>query len=383
MTKNKTQNIMPRRYKIYGAGISTLSVCSIALGFTAGMWGVPAMIVLGGVMVLVGALGVRFYRRKLPAPIDVTKIEDTQRELIDDINQMRALEKVVSVSNVANPISVKNAKNSSILNAVKRDDDTVTYSEAVTEELILDAINQQSVDVFMQPIVRLPHRRTEMMEVFARLRAGNGQSLSAGQYMNIAKRKNLQVRLDNLLLRQGLKTIQQDVKQGIKRIYMLNIEETTLTDTRFMADLLTFLKSDSRLALRLVFEINQASLIHMNKNVRDVLQALSKIGCRVSIDQVESPQIDRDLTRQIGVRYIKISGSRLKDFAMSDEGLQVMRRIKSSLAQDRVSLIADKIEDERTLCEVLDLEIDYGQGYLFGKPDRESVYVAKNTKRTA
>jgi cyclic-di-GMP phosphodiesterase TipF (flagellum assembly factor) len=222
-----------------------------------------------------------------------------------------------------------------------------------------------------------------MMEVFARLRAGNGQSLTATQYMGIAKRKGLQVRLDNLLLRQGLETIRKDVDSSLSRVYMLNIEANTLMDGAFMKDLLSFLKVNARLASRLVFEVNQSALSDMKKDTRKVLQALSKIGCGVSMDQVEDPQIDRELIREIGVRYIKISGMRLKDFATSNEGVQVMRRIKQALAQDSVSLIADKIEGERILCEILDLEIDYGQGYLFGKPDRESVYDLKSRPRTA
>jgi cyclic-di-GMP phosphodiesterase TipF (flagellum assembly factor) len=164
---------------------------------------------------------------------------------------------------------------------------------------------------------------------------------------------------------------------------MLNIEANTLMDGAFMKDLLSFLKINARLASRLVFEVNQSALSDMKKDTRQVLQALSKLGCGVSMDQVEDPQIDRELIREIGVRYIKISGMRLNDFAPSNEGGQDMRRIKQALTQDRVSLIADKIEDERILCEILDLEIDYGQGYLFGKPDRESVYDLKSRPRTA
>jgi cyclic-di-GMP phosphodiesterase TipF (flagellum assembly factor) len=389
MVKNNIEKVT--RYKLYGIGVSYLSVCSLALGFTAGMWGIPVMVAIGGVMVVVGALGVETYRRKTSVQKvseKVSVIADTQSELIDDITQMRKLEKVVKVTHITpKKVSVPRAHSSSmtfpILNAVKNADDTITYSEAVTEELILNAINNASVDVFMQPVVRLPQRRIAMMEVFARLRAGNGQSLTATQYMGIAKRKGLQVRLDNLLLRQGLETIRKDVDSSLSRVYMLNIEANTLMDGAFMKDLLSFLKVNARLASRLVFEVNQSALSDMKKDTRKVLQALSKLGCGVSMDQVEDPQIDRELIREIGVRYIKISGMRLKDFATSNEGVQVMRRIKQALAQDSVSLIADKIEGERILCEILDLEIDYGQGYLFGKPDRESVYDLKSRPRTA
>ena len=33
-----------------------------------------------------------------------------------------------------------------------------------------------------------------------------------------------------------------------------------------------------------------------------------------------------------------------------------------------IDLIADRIEDERTVIEILDLDIGFGQGHLFGQP---------------
>jgi cyclic-di-GMP phosphodiesterase TipF (flagellum assembly factor) len=37
-------------------------------------------------------------------------------------------------------------------------------------------------------------------------------------------------------------------------------------------------------------------------------------------------------------------------------------------------MIVEKIEDERAVVELLDFEVDYGEGYLFGKPDHEAAY---------
>ncbi len=347
---------MPNRYKIYAVGTLYVSVCALSLGFIAGMWGLPFMVISLGLMALAGFSGAEFYKNRL----SFKKIKND----LDDIFENQ--EKKTEILKVKlSPAPLKPARPR--VKAKKN----MPYSDAVTEELIHTAIDKQSVDVFFQPIVRLPNRRVVMMEVFARLRTGKGNSLSASHYMEFAKSKNLQVRLDNLLLRQRLKGIKKDVRQAVRRSYMLNIEENTLTDSLFMEDLLVFLKSNVHLAPRLVFEVTQLSLSAMKKESVDILKALTKLGCGLSMDQVENPQIDRHFMKSIGVKYIKISAERLKGFALNDEGIKMIRRIKSSLAEDKIHLISDKIEDEKTLCEILDLEIDYGQGYLFGKPTRE------------
>jgi len=381
------------RYRLYVVGTLYLCVCFVTLGFVAGMWGAPLMTVSAFTMLVAGGVWFESHRRRSSikkVSRSVSVVSDTQDEMISDIQQMR---KYVDVTNTAPMAKSSKAKFSStkvkteVSNASDSKDSTnksverkvivdtpLHYSEAVTEELIHTAIERSSVEVYLQPIVALPQRRVVMMEVFARLRAGNGQTLSANQYMDMAKSKNLQIRLDNLLLKQGLAVIKKDVRRSINRSYMLNIEENTLRDASFMEDLLGFLKDNTRLASRLVFEIKQSSLVSMENNSLQVLKALAKLGCVISMDQVEDPNIDRDFMREIGVGYIKVSGERLKEFSATDEGVSIMKRIKDNLAADNVAIIADKIEDEKTLCELLDLEIDYGQGYLFGKPDRESVY---------
>ncbi len=362
------------------------------------------MTLSAGVMLVGAATLFESYRRRVSVG-HVNKKVDTlssdQEEIVSNIQQMR---KYVEVANTKKddatqlkaaikeaPVKATRSKGKSkkisfsdmvSSQSVSNHDTDVVYSDAVTEELILSAIDKASIDVYMQPVVKLPQRRAVMLEVFARLRSGNGQSLTAAQYMRISKAKNLQVKLDNLLLRQSLKALQKDNGRGVNISYMLNIEASTLKDVDFMSEVIGFLKGNTSLSSKIIFEISQSALVDMDKAAISVLKSLSKIGCGVSMDQVEDPHLDRDFLRDIGVKYIKVSCERLKDFSMSDAGVDMMRRIKQNLKEDNVSIISDKIEDERTLCEILDLEIDYGQGYLFGKPDRESVYDSK-IRRTA
>jgi cyclic-di-GMP phosphodiesterase TipF (flagellum assembly factor) len=42
--------------------------------------------------------------------------------------------------------------------------------------------------------------------------------------------------------------------------------------------------------------------------------------------------------------------------------------IKQWLDREGLDLIVEKIEDERQVVELLDYEIDFGQGFLFGEP---------------
>jgi cyclic-di-GMP phosphodiesterase, flagellum assembly factor TipF len=45
-----------------------------------------------------------------------------------------------------------------------------------------------------------------------------------------------------------------------------------------------------------------------------------------------------------------------------------MRAFKHALDEQAIDLIVEKIESEQSLLEILDLPVDFGQGYLFGEP---------------
>jgi cyclic-di-GMP phosphodiesterase TipF (flagellum assembly factor) len=62
------------------------------------------------------------------------------------------------------------------------------------------------------------------------------------------------------------------------------------------------------------------------------------------------------------IRFIKIEIDRLLSGAQLDHGLL------RALRRHRIDLIVEKVEDESRLIDLLDYEIDYGQGYLFGAP---------------
>ena len=63
------------------------------------------------------------------------------------------------------------------------------------------------------------------------------------------------------------------------------------------------------------------------------------------------------------MRYVKLDSRRL-----IDGGMETFKALKAALDASKVRLIAEKIEEEETLVELLDYSIDFGQGYLFGEP---------------
>ncbi len=255
------------------------------------------------------------------------------------------------------------------------------FSDTVVLELLRDAVRRDRIDLFAQPVLRIPQRQTTGYELFGRVRARPGIYLPAERFVKLACQDELISVIDNLLLLRTLQLLRRTQKNPAAGTYFLNIAPGTLRDTKFMGDLLAFLGQYKTLARRLVFELSQVDLASLDERILPVLQGLSKIGCRFSVDHVVNGQLGIADLRRHCVSFLRLDARRLMEDASGREGMARLRRIKGQLEAAGIEIIVEKIESERDLREILDYGVDYGQGYLFGKPDFYSAYIKPDRRR--
>lgn len=251
------------------------------------------------------------------------------------------------------------------------------FSDTIIMELIRHAVRNDHLDVFVQPIVSLPQRKMRMYEVFARLRASAGAYIPASRYLDLAQKEDLVSAIDNLLLLRCLQIL-RDRRDEVEDIsYILNITSATLHDTGFMNDLITFLSQFRSLSPRLVFELPLHEIEVADKNLLALLEGLTQLGCRFSVDQVRKRRIDVGLLKSRHIHFLKLDAGWLLRESKQENGAAKIQKLKKQVDRSGLQLIVEKIERDSELRELLEYGIDYGQGYLFGKPDLHSVYKSR------
>ncbi len=86
------------------------------------------------------------------------------------------------------------------------------------------------------------------------------------------------------------------------------------------------------------------------------------------MDKIRSLDIDFKALGRFNFRYIKVEAKTLLA-GMRAAGAPVEAQdLKSFARRYGIDMIVEKIEDERTLLNVLDHDVDFGQGFLFGEP---------------
>jgi cyclic-di-GMP phosphodiesterase TipF (flagellum assembly factor) len=118
----------------------------------------------------------------------------------------------------------------------------------------------------------------------------------------------------------------------------------------------------------LIFEIAQETFETLTTVEQTNLARLGDLGFTLSIDRVTSLDIDFAAARSRRVRFLKVSASVITGDPQETGARIHPADLKQWLMRYGLNLIADRIEYEREALAVLDFQVDYGQGFLFGEP---------------
>ncbi len=244
----------------------------------------------------------------------------------------------------------------------------VTLADDDLLAAIETALRDERVELYLQPVVSLPQRKRQFYECFSRIALVDGGVISPEQYIPVAERAGLVAAIDNLLLVRCVQLVRRARRDHLDVGFFCNISNASLTDADFFQDFIAFMAENRQLAETLIFEFDQPSIAAGDYMTRMNLERLRGCGYRFSLDQVTDLDVDlEDLAGQ-GFRYLKLNAHLLHEMARGEDPVLDMRSFKGALDRSAMDLIVEKIESEDMLLDLLELKVDFGQGFLFGEP---------------
>lgn len=245
-------------------------------------------------------------------------------------------------------------------------------------ERVRSAIEGGRVDLYLQPIVSLPQRKVRYYEAFSRLRDAQGTVLRATEYLGAAERANRIGVIDNLILLRSIQAFRKLRTRESQLAVFCNISPATLYDIEFFNQFTDYLELNDDLSTRIVFEFTYPAIQMMHPRFEENLASIARRGYAFSVDHVPSLDLDWSALRAKNFRYVKAPSGLLLAAGGGDEvAASRLRAFRKRVADAGIDLIAERIEFESHMPEILALGIDYGQGNLFGPPRPADFYVEK------
>jgi cyclic-di-GMP phosphodiesterase, flagellum assembly factor TipF len=247
--------------------------------------------------------------------------------------------------------------------------------------VIRNAVDGGNVELYLQPVVTLPQRKLRYYEALSRLKADNGEVIAAGDFLPYAEAGLLMPRLDNFTASRCVQIVRRLLLKNRDIGLFCNLSAATLADPGF-AKLLQLMDANRAIAPALVFEFTQSAVRAMGPNEHASLAALAERGFRFSMDNLADLRVNAGELNGRGFRFVKAS-ARLFFNRLGAVSPDIQpAEFSDLLGRFGIDLIADRIENENTVVDLLDYDVRFGQGALFSppRPIRADAFQAADAK---
>ncbi len=247
-----------------------------------------------------------------------------------------------------------------------------------------DAIRDGQLELYAQPIVSLRDRKHPLgFELLLRLREGIDGGGDPARLLAVAQRYQLLTALDRYVVDHAFAILapHREVLARQRITMAINVSGQSLCDAQFATHFIEELKRSKLPAGCIVVEVTeQAAAGNLNK-AAEVMRRLRQAGCGIAIDDFGTGANSLAYVHQLPVTRLKIDGSFVRDITTNKKSEAAVRGIVQ-LARDFVlQTVGEYVEDQQQSELLRRLGVDFGQGYLFGKPEPLDATVATLVER--
>ncbi|MBI3705919.1 MAG: EAL domain-containing protein, partial [Rhizobiales bacterium] len=214
----------------------------------------------------------------------------------------------------------------------------------------------------------LPQRKVRYYEALSRLRTEEGDIIPAGDFIDYAEAVGLMPKIDNLLVFRCVQVTRRLQMKSRDVGVFCNISASTLTDAVGFTQFLDFMDANRAISNALMFEFTQAAYRNFGPLEYEGLAALAERGFRFSMDHVTDLRMEPKELAGRSFRFLKVPATLLLDPKGNTQSDIHPEDLADLLARSGIDLIAERIESEPTVLDLLDYDVRFGQGFLFSPP---------------
>jgi len=242
------------------------------------------------------------------------------------------------------------------------------------EQFIDQGLREDWFTVHLQPIASLADRRVSGFEALMRLHHPERGILPPAEIIGIAEENGSVGRIGERILSKALASLAVISRmEGMEESYLAVNFSPLQFEPALPSRLAALLLENGITPSRIVVEITEAVLMLDNPVVREVLDALSGLGCRIALDDFGTGYSSLSYLNRFPVDIVKVDQSFTRSLSSDQPDVRRKSRmlvegIRTISHQMGCAVVAEGIETEEQWAILQDMRIEFGQGYLLSKP---------------
>jgi EAL domain-containing protein (putative c-di-GMP-specific phosphodiesterase class I) len=216
-----------------------------------------------------------------------------------------------------------------------------------------------------QPVVDLRGRSVLGYEALSRGPAGSVYQMPL-RLFEMAEEADLVFELDRKCRRRALAAA---ISLPSWAKLFVNVFPSAMYDPEFQGEALVRLAEDQGLSPdRVVLEITEKAAIENYELFAEALADLTRFGFSIAVDDVGAGYSGLEKIAHLNPRYLKFDRELIRNIDSSYIRREMTRALKAFADRIGSTIIAEGIERDGELRTLLELGIQYGQGFLLGRP---------------
>jgi PAS domain S-box-containing protein len=256
---------------------------------------------------------------------------------------------------------------SQVIDITERKEHEAQFEHDVNDALwlgrIRDAIDDDRLVLYSQPIVNLFTGETVQHELLIRIRGEDGTIIAPNEFLPIAERYGLISEIDRWVIRQAV------ARAAAGEATEFNLSAASIGDPAVLRELSSAIEDTGADPSLLVVEVTETAMMNQLDAGRRFAEQVTALGCRLALDDFGTGFASLSYLKQIPAQLLKIDREFVRDLTQSETDERLVRGIIGIAAEFDQTTIAEGIEDQETLVRLRELGVHLGQGYLFGRPE--------------
>lgn len=257
------------------------------------------------------------------------------------------------------------------INEAEVADRDLAFGRLRTEQELEDALERQEFQLHFQPIIRLADRQVAGYEALIRwFKPGQGM-VPPGEFIPVAEASTLINRIGLWVIDTAFDSLVQmdDAAGGQRPLFLtLNLSARQLSDAELLPALAAqVLKLKGRHCC-IKLEVTESLMIGNVVEVQAFIARCRELGLQVVLDDFGTGYCSLSYLHLFAVHTMKLDRSFVRGMAVSQASEKVVRGVTRMAHDLGLDVVAEGIETSEQAEQSAALDIDYAQGYFFGRP---------------